>query len=170
MRIFLTGFMGSGKTTVGELLAARLDLPFVDLDQVIEAENGCPITEIFARGGEALFRRVEHETLAAVAAGPPAVVATGGGTPTVEKNLRLLHEAGLTVWLNPPFSVIAQRIGALGKADRPMFRDEAQALALYRSRLPFYRRADLELGIEPGEAPEEVASRAALLLVPGRVS
>lgn len=164
MRIFLTGFMGSGKTTVGELLAARLDVPFVDLDHEIERASGCSITEIFHRGGEPLFRRLEHEALAAVAGGPAAVVATGGGTLTIEQNLGLLHESGITVWLNPPFSVIAGRIGSLGKADRPMFRDEAQALALYRSRLPFYRRADVEIGIQPEEAPAEIAARAALLL------
>jgi shikimate kinase len=165
MRVFLTGFMGSGKTTVGRLLSERLELPFIDLDQEIERRAGMTVKEIFQQGGEPLFRRLEHDALAAsVAVEREAVIATGGGTLTFERNLRLLEGSGVSVWLDPPFSVITERIGGLGKDDRPLFRDESQALALYRSRLPVYRRADLRLGIDPGEAPEEVAARLALLL------
>jgi shikimate kinase len=165
MRVFLTGFMGSGKTTVGRLLSQRLELPFIDLDQEIERRAGMTVKEIFQQGGEPLFRRLEHDALAAsVAVEREAVIATGGGTLTVDRNLRLLEGSGVSVWLDPPFSVITERIGGLGKDDRPLFRDESQALALYRSRLPVYRRADLRLGIDPGEAPEEVAARLALLL------
>lgn len=165
MRVFLTGFMGCGKTTVGRLLSERLRVPFIDLDGAIERAAGLSVREIFEQGGEALFRRLEHEALvASVEAGRESVVATGGGTPTLERNLRILEDAGISVWLDPPFSLIAQRIGALGKRDRPLFETEAQALELYRRRLPIYRRADLRIGIEPGESPEEVASRIALLL------
>lgn len=165
MRVFLTGFMGSGKTTVGRLLSHRLELPFIDLDQEIERRAGMTVKEIFQQGGEPLFRRLEQDALAAsVAVERESVIATGGGTLTVDRNRRLLAESGVSVWLDPPFSVITERIGGLGRDDRPLFRDESQALALYRSRLPIYRRADLRLGIEPGEAPEEVAARLALLL------
>lgn len=167
MRVFLTGFMGSGKTTVGRLLSHRLDLPFIDLDTEIELRAGMPVREIFERGGEALFRRLEHEALAAAVARPEAVIATGGGTVVQEHNLPLLEGSGVSVWLDPPFSLIAERIGALGKEDRPLFQDESQALGLYRRRLPAYRRADLRLTVEPGEEPEEVAARIALLLEGG---
>jgi shikimate kinase len=167
MRVFLTGFMGSGKTTVGRLLSDRLQLPFIDLDGEIELRAGMSVKEIFERGGEALFRRLEQETLATAVARPEAVIATGGGTVTVERNLRLLDEGGVSVWIDPPFSIISQRIGALGKEDRPLFQTEAQALELYRQRLPAYRRADFRLEVDPGEAPEEVAARIALLLEGG---
>jgi shikimate kinase len=167
MRVFLTGFMGSGKTTVGRLLSDRLDLPFIDLDGEIELRAGMSVKQIFERGGEPLFRRLEQETLATAVARPEAVIATGGGTVTVERNLRLLDEGGVSVWIDPPFSVISQRIGALGKEDRPLFQTEAQALELYRQRLPAYRRADFRLEVDPGEAPEEVAARIALLLEGG---
>ncbi len=164
MRVFLTGFMGSGKTTVGRLLSEHLALPFIDLDREIELGAGHSVRAIFDEGGEPLFRRIEREALLAALEAPEAVIATGGGTLSVESNRRLLEGRGVSVWLNPPFSVIAERIGALGKEDRPLFQTEAQALELYRSRLPVYRRADLELSIDAGETAEEVAARAALLL------
>jgi len=164
MRVFLTGFMGSGKTTVGRLLSERLDLPFIDLDREIERQAGMSVREIFEAGGEALFRRMEHEALAGAVAEPGAVIATGGGTMTVERNLELLEASGVSVWLDPPFSLIAERIGTLGKEDRPLFQDEAQALELYERRLPIYRRADLRLGIEPGETAGDVAARVDRLL------
>jgi shikimate kinase len=164
MHVFLTGFMGAGKTSVGRLLAERLRAPFVDLDEEIVQRTGMAIREIFATGGEPAFRQLEHETLRAVLQGPDAVVATGGGTVTFEPSARLLGASGLSVFLNPPFATIAGRIGGLGKADRPLFKDEAQALALYRDRLAAYRRADFTIDIGPREGPDEVAARIALRL------
>ena len=164
MHLFLTGFMGCGKTTVGRLLAGRLELPFRDLDTEIEARADSTVREIFERGGEPLFRRIEHETLLEAVTGPRSVIATGGGTVTVERNVEVLSASGITLWLDPPFAVIAERIGTIGKADRPLFESETQALALYRRRLPAYRRADLRLEVEGNERPEEVAARAELLI------
>ena len=164
MHLFLTGFMGCGKTTVGRVLARRLERPFVDLDTEIETRAGLTVRAIFERGGEPLFRRLEQEALTAAVAGEEAVIATGGGTVTIDKNLEILARSGVTVWLDPPFAVIAARIGAQGKADRPLFETETQALELYRRRLPAYRRADLRLAIDAEERPEEVAARVELLL------
>jgi shikimate kinase len=79
-------------------------------------------------------------------------------------NFRLIRSNGLSVWLNPAFATIASRIGGRGKTDRPLFKDETQALALYRERLPAYRRADLTVDVAPNEGPEEVAARIALLI------
>jgi shikimate kinase len=164
MHIFLTGFMGAGKTTVGERLAALLELPFVDLDEEIERRAGTTIRELVESHGEPWFRRLELEALQAVLGKDDAVIATGGGTLTSELGARLIREAGLSVWLNPSFATIVDRIGTLGKADRPLFREEAQVLALYRERLPAYRKADVTVDVTPLEAPAEIAARIALLL------
>jgi shikimate kinase len=164
MRIFLTGFMGSGKTTVGRLLAGRLSLPFIDLDEAIERQAGCKVKEIFERHGEPAFRQLEHEALRATLELPEVVVATGGGTVAFEGNARLIRANGVSVWLNPAFSTLVTRIGALGKADRPLFQNEVQALALYRERLPAYQRSDLAVDVGPRDEPEEVAGRIALLV------
>src|SRR5688500_5217610 len=96
--LFLTGFMGAGKTTVGELLAARLGVPFVDLDDVVAAAAGAPVREIFAARGEAEFRRLESEALATVL-DRDAVIATGGGTPCHADNLAAMRAHGLVVAL-----------------------------------------------------------------------
>jgi shikimate kinase len=168
MRIYLTGFMGSGKSTVGRRLAERLGIPFLDLDEEIERRAGVRVREIFERYGEPAFRRMETEALRETISRPDVVVATGGGTMMFEGNARLIRAAGLSVWLNPAFATIVGRIGALGKEDRPLFKDEVQALALYRERLPAYRRADLTLDIAPGEGPEEIAARIALLIAERR--
>jgi shikimate kinase len=162
VRIYLTGFMGCGKSTVGRVLAERLGVPFVDLDSEIERRAGMTVREIFAQFGEPEFRRLEADALRATLESPDVVVATGGGTMVFDGNFRLIQASGLSVWLNLPFAAVVARVGALGKRDRPLFRDETQALALYRERLPAYQRADLVVDVGPEEGPEEIAARIAL--------
>lgn len=162
MRIYLTGFMGAGKSSVGRALAARLAVPFVDLDEEIVERAGASIPTIFAAGGETEFRRLEREALEALLTRPEladAVIATGGGTVAWAGTAERLAASGVTVWLNLPFATIAERIGGLGKRDRPLFRDETQAFALYRERLAAYRRCDVEVAVAAEESPEEVAAR-----------
>ena len=168
MRVYLTGFMGSGKTAAGRKLAERLGVPFVDLDAEVERRAGMTVREIFELHGEPAFRNLEHEALRGTGELPDVVVATGGGTVTFEANARWIRANGVSVWLNPPFATIVGRIGALGKQDRPLFRDEIQALALYRERLPAYRRADLMVEVGPAEQPEEIAARIDLMIGGGR--
>ena len=168
MRVYLTGFMGSGKSAAGRKLAERLGCPFVDLDSEVELRVGMTVREIFERHGEPEFRRLEQEALRATGELPDVVVATGGGTVTFEANARWIQANGVSVWLNPAFATIVTRIGGLGKQDRPLFRDEVQALALYRERLPAYRRADLTVEVGAAEQPEEIAARIELLMGGGR--
>jgi len=164
MRVFLTGFMGAGKTTVGRHLAQGLGWRFVDLDLEVEKAAGLGVREIFAQQGEESFRRYESEQLASAMVDEDLVVATGGGTVTVEANRRLMARAGVTVWLNPSFDEIVARIGSDGKADRPLFPDEVTAFDLYRRRLRSYRSADMQIDVARGETPAETAARIVLLL------
>lgn len=164
MKIFLTGFMGAGKTTVGRHLADRLQLPFFDLDEEIERQAGRSVRAIFETQGEAEFRRLEHESLQAVCAHPRLVVATGGGTLTLEGNRELIGRSGLSVWLHPPFATLVERIGRGNRGDRPLFQDETQAWTLYRERLPTYQGCDLRIDVEASERAAEVAARIALLI------
>jgi shikimate kinase len=157
--------MGSGKTTVGRALGAALGWPFVDLDAAVEASAAMNVREIFVRLGEPAFRELEHAALReVVATSEPTVVATGGGTFTFERNVALIRAAGASVWLNPAFATIFQRIGALGKQDRPLFRNEVEALALHRARQEAYRQADHRVDVGPEETAEEVAARVAVWL------
>jgi shikimate kinase len=164
MRIFLTGFMGCGKTTVGRRLAQRLGVGFVDLDEEIERRAGMTVRQIFEQQGEPVFRQMEAEALRGTLALPDVVVALGGGTMAFETNAALIGANGLSVWINPAFATISSRIGGRGKADRPLFKDDVQALALYRERLPAYRRADVTMDVASYEGPEEIAARIALLI------
>lgn len=164
MNVFLVGFMGAGKTTVGRLLAERLAVPFLDLDLAIEEAAGQSVREIFMQRGEPVFRQWEREALERAASGSAAVIATGGGTFASPGNAELMKRHGLTVWLHPTFATLAARIGFEGKEDRPLFRDEMQALALYRERLPAYQSADVTIEIGPEETPEEITARILLRL------
>src|SRR5690554_7670123 len=94
--VFLTGFMGSGKTTVGQMLARALQWRFIDLDHYIVQSQGKSITALFDEIGEAGFRLLEHEALKEVAALKRVVVSTGGGAPCFHKNMQLMRSKGLT--------------------------------------------------------------------------
>ena len=102
-RIYLVGFMGSGKTTSGRLLAIRWGVPFVDLDLAFESMSGKTIRETFETHGEAYFREREAELLRGTATLADAVVALGGGTFTFPENVRFVKEHGISVFLDPPF-------------------------------------------------------------------
>jgi shikimate kinase len=166
--IFLIGFMGSGKTTVGRLLAARLGRVFTDLDDLIVEAAGVPIAEIFAREGEAGFRRRETEALRAAAAGQGTVVATGGGAACREENLALMLASGRVVSLEVSAAEAVRRTGR--RSGRPLLDGSADPLAaatdLLAKREAFYARAHQRVDTG-GRTPEE-AAQAVLAGLDGR--
>jgi shikimate kinase len=155
--IYLLGFMGSGKSTVGRLLANSLGWPLIDLDTVIEAGQGLTIREIFENSGEPFFRQIEHAALTEAAKTEPAVIALGGGTFAQAPNIDLIHEAGgMTVWLDCPVEILRARCQGMG--NRPLFRDEQSFRQLLAERLPYYSRADYRISTE-AHPPEAVVEQ-----------
>ena len=160
--VCLTGFMGSGKSTAGRLLAGQLGWMHVDLDRRITEATGSTIPDIFARAGEAEFRRIESEQLARIVAEAgetqkPRVVSLGGGTIAQPQNLALLREHGATlIWLRCPVEELLKRCAQI--TDRPLFRDEASFRRLYEERLPTYELADyrVESNVEPSRVVEQI--------------
>jgi len=152
--------MGSGKSSIGRRLAARLDLPLIDLDEYIVEKAGLSVPEIFSRFGEAEFRRMESEALAEVIH-QPAIIATGGGIVMSEENRRLLKENPPVIWLKACPEFLAGRIE--GDSNRPLVAagDTLNRLkALAEARDPFYQEcADLCLdrdGMKKWEAVEAI--------------
>jgi shikimate kinase len=155
--IYLLGFMGSGKSTVGALLAGRLGWPFVDLDNTIEAGQGASIREIFERVGEPFFRDVERAALIEVSKKAPAVIALGGGTWVQQPNLEFIRSTGgATIWLDCSLDELRRRCAGIN--NRPLFRDAHAFEQLFNQRLPYYRLAQYRVPTG-GNAPEEVVER-----------
>ncbi|MBO8142647.1 MAG: 3-dehydroquinate synthase [Firmicutes bacterium] len=153
--VVLIGFMGAGKTAVGRRLAERLGRPFVDADQVVEESAGMSIRDIFAREGEAGFRRREAEAVRRLAARRGQVIATGGGAVMERENLRALRATGTLVWLRAPIGELLARARASG--GRPLLeRSDFEVRALYARREPVYALADLVVDTQ-GSSPEQVA-------------
>lgn len=157
--VFLAGFMGAGKTSVGEALARRWQCAFHDLDARIVARAGASIAEIFHNQGEAAFRELESEALRELLAGlqAPAVVALGGGTLLRRENVERLRAAGGTlVLLDAPVEVLYERTQA-ARGTRPLALDEAAFRRLYDQRRAAYAAA--EVTVESGGSVDEVAER-----------
>ena len=136
--------MGTGKSVVGQRLAERLDRPFVEVDRMIEEREGCSIAEIFARHGEAYFRRLERAAVRVAAQLPDAVIAIGGGAMLADENVRALKATGVLVCLTAAPEVIWERVRGTGT--RPLLNNVADPLAeirrLLAARAPRYALAD----------------------------
>jgi shikimate kinase len=151
----LTGFMGSGKSTVARLLARQIGWQHVDLDKRIIEVTRLTIPQIFERRGEPGFRQIESEELArvvgeAVEFQKPRIISLGGGTTAQPENVQLLREAGaILVWLHCPVEELLSRCARI--TNRPLFRDASTFRKLYQERLPSYELSDyrVESNIEP---------------------
>lgn len=139
MNIVLCGFMGSGKTVVGNELSKIMGRKFVDTDELIEQEQGVAIKAIFATHGEDYFRDMEFECCKKVSELKNCVVSTGGGALTFERNVEALKNNGKIVFLDASFDVICDRIG--NSNNRPLFQDREKARALYDERKSKYLHA-----------------------------
>jgi shikimate kinase len=145
--IFLVGFMGSGKSTIGTRLAAKLDRPFIDLDHLIETTIRRSIAELIDDRGEDEFRAIESRALREGARSGAPVIATGGGVILRAENRELMSKTGVTVWLDAPFELCWHRIIA-DAAVRPLAPDRETALARYHTRNEYYKesRFHIEIG------------------------
>jgi shikimate kinase len=147
--IFLVGFMGAGKTSVGKVLAEALGWRFFDLDQQIEAREGLSVSEIFRTHGEQGFRDREHRALRALlgelSPKAPAVVALGGGAFVQAENAELLAAEGPSVFLDTPVDDLWQRCSELGEPERPLRTDAVAFRALHDQRRAHYLRSTLKV-------------------------
>lgn len=161
-KIILTGFMGSGKSSVGRLLAERLQLEFIETDQQIEQQTWQSIPEIFETRGEAAFRNLERELAATLQNCAQTVISTGGGMGAFEPVMAVLSDGGTVVYLETSLEGALARIQNNGH--RPLLKDPAQVENLYETRKPLYARFAHIIVSTDGKTPEQVADEIAALL------
>ena len=152
--IVLVGLMGVGKSTVGKRLAKRLGLDFVDSDDEIASAAGCSITDIFDRFGEQSFRDGERRVIARLVAGPPKVIATGGGAFVNDETRRLILDTCIAIWLDADIATLAERVGR--RDSRPLLRDRDPQMVLAELaeiRNPLY--AEAHIHVRSYSAPHE---------------
>ncbi len=165
--IYLVGFMGCGKSTVGAQLADEIGWRFLDLDQRIEQEQQRTIASIFDEDGEEAFRKIESETLQQVIRetyrGRATVAALGGGAFAWPGNREKLEDSGVTIWLDVPFERVAQRVAR--QEHRPLARDPEKFKALFEARKPLYAKADYTIPFDTDHAQDAVQAILALGLL-----
>jgi shikimate kinase len=168
--IIITGFMGSGKTTVAQALARSLDCRSIDLDQLITERAGRTPKEIIEQDGESGFREIETRLLReALEQGAARVIALGGGAWIIQTNRDLIAaHNGFAAWLDAPFELCWQRITAAGRK-RPLARSEEQARKLYEERRPVYELATLRVAVA-GKGVDESALAIARRLAGERIT
>ena len=160
--IIITGFMGSGKTTIARRLALILGHQMLDLDHVIAEQQGRTAQQIIEEDGEEWFREIETGRLLEVLENSlPRVIALGGGAWTIERNRKLINQHDcVTVWLDVPFELCWDRILRSG-GGRPLARDEAQARTLYDERRPLYALAQLRVEVAVNKSTDNISAEIA---------
>jgi len=168
--IFLVGFMGSGKSTVGRALAEELGWGFADLDEDIEKREGMSVSQIFDTRGEAGFRMAEtaalQERIHSIERGKPCVIALGGGAFLSDTNFEIVSNNGVSVWLDCPFSTVERRLAGqhIEYNHRPLARDPEKLRELFALRRAGYERADYCIPVESDDAAATAAKIMALPL------
>jgi len=161
MRIFLTGYMGSGKSTIGRKVAALMGMNFIDLDKYIEERNFKSVPDIFAQDGETTFREKERQALREVAQFEDIIIGTGGGAPCFFDNMQRMNEAGITIYLAPDNEILACRL-LKSKTERPLIAGKnKEELMLFietalAKRAPFYEQSKIVIRGINDIQPEEV--------------
>jgi len=153
MKIFLIGFMGSGKTTIGRRLVERIGFDFVDTDCFIEMQQGLTVSEIFTKRGEAVFREMERNILEEIQKLEYAVVSTGGGMPCYKDNIDLMLASGKVVYLKTSPQALTRRL-LRSHTDRPLIKGKTEKelqqyiIEKLSEREPFYNRAHIVVQTE----------------------
>jgi shikimate kinase len=153
INLYLIGMMGSGKTTVGRLLAEHLNYRFFDTDVLIEQVAKQSIKDIFAKTGEDYFRQLESQVLAEISAYTHLAIATGGGIIERRENWSYLHH-GLIVWLDVPLEILLSRLAS--DTTRPL---KSELESRLEKRQPLYAQADLQITVSDRDTPEQLAAR-----------
>lgn len=160
-RIFLIGYMGAGKTTLGKALAKELNLPFIDLDWRIEGRFHKTVGEVFTERGEEGFRELERQMLHEVAEIEDVIISTGGGTPCFFDNMDFMCSQGETVFLDASHEVLFRRLKA-AKQSRPLLRDKSDEELMdfikeaIGKRMKWYSRAKYVVGADELETREQI--------------
>ncbi|MFI3330334.1 MAG: shikimate kinase [Rikenellaceae bacterium] len=166
MVVFLIGYMGCGKSTIGKKLSSLLGWKFVDMDHAIEQEQGMSIAQIFEQKGELAFREMEREWLKKQAVGENEIVATGGGVPCFNGNMELINSLGLSVYLKLEATKFTTRISLRGREKRPLLRgmNDEQLTNFVTEKLkerePYYEKAKILIDIN-GRSDEYITSHIA---------
>ena len=160
-RIFLMGYMGAGKTTLGKTLSKSLNLSFIDLDYYIERRYHKEIRQLFAEKGEDGFRDIERRMLHEVAEFEDVLISTGGGTPCFFDNMQFMNQAGVSVYLKVSVDELAKRL-ELCKQTRPVLKNRSgEELKSFiseslKTRLPFYEQAQIIFDAEKMDTEDDV--------------
>ena len=170
--IFLVGFMGTGKTSIGKLLAKKLNWSYIDTDTLIEQYNESSIKNIFAKEGEPKFREIETAILQKVLSKNNQVISTGGGIVLKDQNMKLMKQNGIIICLTTSPAIILKRTQS--KSHRPVLGDKptlAKIVNILHQRAPYYAQADLTLDTSYASKKEIIEKIVAdLKLVPENTS
>ena len=159
--IYLVGFMGSGKSTVGKILAEKLNMKFVDIDKLIEEKEGMKIKDIFEQKGESYFRELERKQIEAIVNQEGLVVSTGGGLGANLDNMNLMKKNGDVVWLDVSLNTVLDRLK--NDQDRPLLKQPIEKIKqLFEERKNVYRLANIRINADkktPSQIVEEILTK-----------